>query len=178
MKIINKNNDKKVCDAYIKGDSALSIQSKIGINYKTVYRILKRNNIKIRSHKEKSLNAIKNNRGSNSKLQRETMSKLFTGKTNPRWKPIGTKRICHGYILVKTRYGWSQEHRIVAEKFLKRKLKKSEVVHHIDGKKDNNKPDNLFVMTSTEHKSFHIIERLKKTKGQIGLTLTSNLTIS
>lgn len=52
-------------------------------------------------------------------------------------------------------------HRIVAEKMLGRKLKKGEVVHHIDGNKTNNKPENLMIFKSqSEHAKFHML--LKK----------------
>lgn len=37
------------------------------------------------------------------------------------------------------------EHNVVAERALGRKIKKPEVVHHVDGKKSNNTPSNLVV---------------------------------
>lgn len=52
------------------------------------------------------------------------------------------------------------EHRIVAEQMLGRKLLKGEVVHHIDGNKLNNNPDNLMVFKSQkEHAAWHANER-------------------
>jgi hypothetical protein len=43
-------------------------------------------------------------------------------------------------------------HRIVAEQKLGRPLRKGEVVHHIDGNRFNNAPDNLMVVPShSEH---------------------------
>ena len=48
------------------------------------------------------------------------------------------------------------EHRIVAESLLGRPLKPGEVVHHIDGDKHNNSPDNLMVFSSqSEHARYH-----------------------
>lgn len=48
------------------------------------------------------------------------------------------------------------QHRVVMEKFLKRKLKKGEIVHHVDGDKKNNHLNNLKVMTQSEHASLHL----------------------
>lgn len=47
-------------------------------------------------------------------------------------------------------------HRMVAERMLGRKLKPGEVVHHIDGNKRNNAPENLMVFSSqSEHAKWH-----------------------
>lgn len=51
-------------------------------------------------------------------------------------------------------------HRVVAEQMLGRPLKKGEVVHHIDGNKRNNKPENLMVFkTQKEHAAFHAAQK-------------------
>lgn len=47
-------------------------------------------------------------------------------------------------------------HRIVAEQKIGRKLRPGEVVHHIDGNKRNNCPENLMVFPSQhEHAEWH-----------------------
>ena len=47
-------------------------------------------------------------------------------------------------------------HRIVAEAKLGRKLKKDEIVHHEDGDKQNNSPDNITVLKNqSEHAKIH-----------------------
>ena len=52
--------------------------------------------------------------------------------------------------------GYVYEHILVAEKILGRPLKKEEVVHHKDGKRNNNDPSNLLVFkTKADHTSFH-----------------------
>ena len=46
-------------------------------------------------------------------------------------------------------------HRVVMEEKLGRSLLSGEIVHHIDGNKRNNHPDNLTVMTQSEHARLH-----------------------
>lgn len=47
-------------------------------------------------------------------------------------------------------------HRVVAERMLGRPLLPGEVVHHIDGDKRNNAPENLFVFQSqADHAKWH-----------------------
>ena len=47
------------------------------------------------------------------------------------------------------------EHRIIMERIIGRRLSYNEVVHHIDGDKDNNDPANLMVVTRREHALIH-----------------------
>jgi len=55
-----------------------------------------------------------------------------------------------------TKYYGRHAHRVVAEQKLGRKLKKNEVVHHIDGNRRNNNPDNLMVFSSSaDHMRYH-----------------------
>lgn len=48
------------------------------------------------------------------------------------------------------------EHRHVVECFLCRKLTSSEIVHHINGDKKDNRIDNLDVLTTEEHMRLHL----------------------
>ncbi len=70
-----------------------------------------------------------------------------------------------GYVLIKTpehphkdRHGYVREHRLVVEQVLGRYLLPTEVVHHIDGNRQNNTPENLEVYSSN---ALHLAETLK-----------------
>lgn len=47
------------------------------------------------------------------------------------------------------------QHRVVMERVLGRKLRKGEIVHHIDRNKKNNDPKNLAVMSQADHCRVH-----------------------
>lgn len=47
------------------------------------------------------------------------------------------------------------EHRVVAEKILGRPIGPDEHVHHLDGNKQNNNPENLLVLSAKDHIALH-----------------------
>lgn len=47
------------------------------------------------------------------------------------------------------------EHVLIAEEMINRPLKEGEVVHHLDGSRDNNSPDNLLVLSNPMHTKLH-----------------------
>lgn len=101
------------------------------------------------------------------------------GNKNASWK--SDKKITnYGYIKIrclehpfKDFDGFVLEHRLIAEKYLlnnensieingKKYLKPEFDVHHIDKNKQNNKLENLKIITKKEHSKLHIKEKIKK----------------
>lgn len=78
-----------------------------------------------------------------------------------KWEKRKTKKTQDGYVLVhiphhpKSFKGWYYEHRLVMERKYDRILEDWETVHHINGKKADNRACNLFVCTMEQHSKAH-----------------------
>ncbi len=135
-------NDKEwLIDAYVNQKrSTESIADEVGCHSGLIYDMLsKRLKVKMRSMSE---------------AQRLVDR---TRENSANWKG-GKYTHVTGYIFVRAPEhhlshpnGYIAEHRLVMEEKLGRELKLGEVVHHIDGDKQNNDPDNLALMNRAQH---------------------------
>lgn len=66
-----------------------------------------------------------------------------------------------GYKIISVNSKKTREHRFVIENILKRKLARHESVHHIDGNRLNNDPDNLQVMDAGLHSILHKVKTFR-----------------
>ena len=106
-----------------------------------------------------------------SETTKEKLSKQKLAEKNPRWKG-GRFSDGHGYIVNSIGNSARRlEHRVVMEKHIGRKLDKLEHVHHINGIKDDNRIDNLIILTKSEHHKLHKIgyKHSEETKKKIRL---------
>ena len=107
-------------------------------------------------------------------------SKHNKGANHPNWKG-GRRKSQEGYVLI-----WKPdhprairnlvlEHILVLEQKLGRPLKKGEVGHHLNGIKDDNRPNNLVTLSSQKHylvldakaKRIQELEALLRQQGQL-----------
>ena len=90
----------------------------------------------------------------------ECYLKTINAKGNPNWK--GGRRTTYGYILIfapKHPFATQKyvgEHRLVMEQYLGRYLRPEEIVHHINGIRNDNRIENLLLLNNMrEHRQFH-----------------------
>ena len=103
----------------------------------------------------------------NKKLSEETKLKLSIAKTT---KGVGhkkTRKDGYNYIYFpdhpkSTKDGYIMEHDLIMECYIGRWLKPDEVVHHKNKIRNDNRIENLELMTFKEHARLHLLERYKE----------------
>ncbi len=73
-----------------------------------------------------------------------------------RWVFSNKRLTSDGYVVKKSKSGDDHyEHRAIAEEILGRRLEAWEVVHHINGRRNDNRTSNLCVMARQDHDRYH-----------------------
>jgi hypothetical protein len=122
--------------------------------------------------KEIDRNHVKNGNTKSCGCRKKTSQKL--GKESPCWK--GGRRIEEGYVLIYNPYhprskknGYVREHTMVMEEKIGRYLLKGESVHHKNGDKEDNRPENLELWSSSQPSGQRVEDKLKWAREIISL---------
>lgn len=176
---MNKVSRETLYELYIiRGKSMHEIAKELGIAVGTVYNYLKSYRIKSREpykgflgkkHTEETKKSI------SEKTIGKTVSKETRDKISDSKKSGGVghkKKRSDGYIAVyfpdhpkSAKDGYIMEHDLIMECLIGRHLRGNEVVHHKNKIRDDNRKENLQLMTFKEHARLHMVERYRKKKG-------------
>lgn len=100
----------------------------------------------------------------------QTRSFLYLGENNPNWRMGRT--MSSGYVRIRVTpdkiasKAYRLEHHVVWEQHSGKPLPKGWVVHHLNGVKDDNRPENLAAMPRNEHHT-HPREALRPYEARI-----------
>lgn len=175
---MNKVSKDTLYELYIiRGEPMWKIAEELGIAVGSVYNYLKKYGIKSRN-KSQTFQRLRDSGWEYPKSAKEKISKAHTGKivSDETRKKMSLadkdggmghkKKRGDGYISVylpdhpkSNKDGYIMEHILVMECLIGRHLKDDEVVHHKNGIRDDNRKENLQLMTVREHASYHMKKR-------------------
>jgi len=152
-------NDKPFCEKvinlYLSGESPKSIHSQVGSSISTVQDVLERAKV-TRSRSESSKLAYLKGRNKTHPNFINSKKVILRGQAHYNWK--GGRFIHGGYVNVycpehpnASSISYVLEHRLVMERSLNRLLTRKEQVHHINGITDDNRLENLELISPVNH---------------------------
>lgn len=143
--------------------------------YISLYQIpTRKDNFTFKGRKHTKLTIEKLSKANKGKtIPLEVRNKMSLARKEQTKGGIGHKKLRgDGYIYIyfpdhpqSTKEGYIMEHILVMECNIGRWLKEDEVVHHKNHIRDDNRIENLQLMTFSEHARLHMLERIKERKG-------------
>lgn len=158
----------KAIELYKSGVSSEKVAEILGVSDVYVVYVARKAGVEIRpsgARKGITLSEEHKNRMSESQKARHNLPQYdgFNGYGREQADSRGyIKVLCPGHPRASKHQHYIYMHIVIAEQTLGRRLNQDEVVHHINGDKSDNRPENLKVMTRSEHIKLH--ERMRKEK--------------
>ena len=88
-------------------------------------------------------------------LKGRYISEECKGEKNIRWNKIGQHQRTDGRWLIRINGVWLLRDRAVVEAKIGRKLTKSEIIHHLNGNKEDDRIENLKITNRAKHRIMH-----------------------
>lgn len=181
---MNKVSKEVLYELYvIRGKPMHKIAKELNIAVGSVYNYMKQYGIESRTLKE-SFDALKENgweypQSAKEKISKANKGKIVSEETRRKMSAadkvggVGHKKKREdGYIAIyfpdhpkSNKDGYIMEHILVMEALIGRHLEDNEVVHHINGIRDDNRKENLKLMDFREHARYHMNKRHEEKGG-------------